>query len=60
MNPDHYSDKNIEPIDAIEDWELNFNLGNVIKYVGRHEDKDGLQDLKKALSYLEREVERRQ
>ena len=32
---EHYRRHNIEAIDVINDWELNFNLGNVIKLVSR-------------------------
>ena len=54
-HPSHYNSGNIEVIDAIEDWELNFCEGNVIKYVARHRHKgEPLEDLKKAKWYLER------
>ena len=47
----------LEPIDYIESHDLNFNLGNVIKYVSRAPYKGTeLQDLKKAKWYLEREI----
>lgn len=39
-SPKHYNQGNIEVIDAIEDWGLDFNLGNVIKYVARAKYKD--------------------
>jgi hypothetical protein len=58
-HPSHYADGKIEVIDFIEDKKLNFNLGNVIKYVARAGKKDKskeLEDLKKALWYLEREI----
>lgn len=35
---------------------MSFNLGNVIKYVWRHEHKGGIEDLKKALFYLQDEI----
>ena len=38
-HPAHYNTGNIEVIDAIEDWNLGFNLGNVIKYVARADHK---------------------
>lgn len=58
-HPQHYSAHGIEPIDYIESHNLNFNLGNVIKYVSRAPYKEAeLEDLKKALWYLEREIER--
>ena len=56
--PIHYNFSDVQPIDAIEAWNLNFRLANVIKYVARHKHKNGLEDLKKALYYLQREVDR--
>ena len=54
-HPSHYNQGKIEVIDAIEDWDLNFCEGNVIKYVARHRHKiEPLEDLKKAKWYLER------
>lgn len=54
-HPDHYNQGRIEVIDAIEDWDLNFCEGNVVKYVARHRHKnEPLEDLKKAKWYLER------
>jgi hypothetical protein len=55
--PVHYNYSSIQPIDAIEAWKLNFRLSNVIKYVARHKQKNGLEDLKKALWYLQREID---
>ena len=40
IHPSHYRHGSIEPIDVIEDWNLDFNLGSVIKYVGRAGHKD--------------------
>lgn len=48
-----------QPIDLIESQDLNFNCGNVVKYIcraGRKED-DRLTDLKKAMWYLQREID---
>tara|TARA_R110000796_G_C14277215_1_gene402101 strand:+ start:200 stop:532 length:333 start_codon:yes stop_codon:yes gene_type:complete len=54
-NPPHYNQGKIEVIDAIEDWGLDFNAGNVVKYVSRHKHKaEPLEDLKKARWYLDR------
>ncbi|NFF77530.1 DUF3310 domain-containing protein [Clostridium sporogenes] len=40
-----------------EDWNLNFNLGNAIKYIARAEHKGNKkEDLEKAVWYLEREI----
>jgi|TARA_Y100000310_G_scaffold491_2_gene625 hypothetical protein len=58
-HPDHYNQGKIEVIAAIEDWDLNFCEGNVIKYVARHRHKDEpLEDLRKARWYLERLISR--
>lgn len=56
-SPTHYNIGKIEVIEAIEDWKLNFNLGNAIKYIARCEHKENKkQDLEKAKWYIEREV----
>jgi hypothetical protein len=56
-SPQHYTKGNFEVIDVIEDWDLNFRLANSIKYIARHKHKGKpLEDLKKALWYLEREI----
>ena len=60
-HPSHYVDGNIEVMDFIEDKQLNFARGNVIKYVSRAGKKDPnkeLEDLKKSMWYLNREIER--
>ena len=58
-HPDHYNKGKIEIIDAIEDWDLNFCEGNVIKYVARHRHKgEPLRDLQKAKWYIERLIDR--
>ena len=58
-HPKHYNMGKYEAIDVIEDWNLGFNLGNTIKYISRAGHKDNiLQDLKKALWYLDREIKR--
>jgi len=57
--PSHYTFGHIEVIDAIEDWQLGFHLGNVVKYVARAGRKGSkLEDLKKARWYLDREIAR--
>ena len=59
-HPSYYTTGGIEAIDAIEAWGLGFNLGNVVKYIARagRKTKDGLQDLRKAAWYLDREIKR--
>ena len=53
----HYQ-KAIQPWDIISEWKLDFWEGNVVKYILRWKDKDGVQDLKKAKHYLEYLIER--
>lgn len=60
-HPAHYGGANnpYEAIKVVEAWELDFFLGNVLKYVSRAGRKDGatiLEDLKKARWYLERKI----
>ena len=55
-NPPHYKRNGIEVVDVIEAFELNYRLGNVVKYVLRHMNKGGVNDLKKAQWYLNREI----
>jgi len=56
-HPPHYKAGGIETIDFIEAKKLNYNLGNVVKYVTRADLKGNRkQDLEKALWYLNREL----
>ena len=58
QSPAPYNTGNIEVIDAILDWHLNFCLGNAVKYIARCEHtNDKIDDLKKAIWYLQREIE---
>ena len=58
-HPKHYNMGKYEAIDVIEDWGLGFNLGYTVKYISRAGHKDNiLQDLKKALWYLDREIQK--
>jgi hypothetical protein len=54
----HYkNNKDYDVIDIAKDYNLNFNRGNVLKYIIRAGRKDDeLQDLLKAKDYLEREI----
>jgi RNA polymerase-interacting CarD/CdnL/TRCF family regulator len=54
----HYeTGKDYDIIDVCKDYSLNFNRGNILKYVARAGKKDNeLQDLRKALDYLQREI----
>lgn len=58
-HPKHYNMGRFEVIDVIEDWQLNFHLGNAVKYIARAGHKGNkLEDLKKSHWYLDREIAR--
>lgn len=50
---DHYKSMSIQPIRFIHANNIGYFEGNVIKYVSRWRKKNGVQDLKKAIHYLE-------
>jgi hypothetical protein len=59
-HPNHYGgeDNTYEAIKVIDAWDLGFSLGNTVKYISRAGKKDKeLQDLKKALWYLQHHIE---
>lgn len=59
-NPKHYTDGKIEVIDFIEDKNLCYHLGQVIKYVsraGKKDPKKTTEDLLKAQWYLNRKIQ---
>ncbi len=58
QHPQHYTThpSGVECIQITE--HMNFCLGNAIKYIWRHDQKGGVDDLKKAKFYLEREIAR--
>jgi hypothetical protein len=61
-HPSYYggADNVYEAIKVIEAWELNFSLGNAVKYICRAGKKDNdIQDLCKAAKYLEFEIAKR-
>lgn len=58
VNPAHYKGDRVMRI--IEEFDLGFCLGNVIKYILRHREKAGLEDLRKARWYLDREIARQE
>lgn len=57
-HPEHYTYGPVEVIDIIEGFKLGYHLGNVVKYVLRHEHKGGIEDLKKARFYLDRYIKK--
>lgn len=49
----HYKDMAIQPVEYIVKNNLGYLEGNVIKYVSRHQAKNGEEDIKKAIHYLQ-------
>jgi hypothetical protein len=59
-HPKHYT-QHASGVECIEITEhMGFTLGNAIKYIWRADLKNGLEDLKKAKWYIEREIEKRE
>ena len=54
----HYATKAIQPWDYIIANNMDFFEGNALKYLTRWKEKDGVKDLKKAIHYLEKIIER--
>jgi hypothetical protein len=54
----HYKKYKIQPSRFINDNKILFAEGNAIKYICRHQDKGGKQDLLKAIHYIQMIVER--
>lgn len=49
----HYRDYPIQPVEYIVADGIGFLAGNVIKYATRYRDKNGAEDIRKAIHYLE-------
>jgi hypothetical protein len=49
----HYKDKAIQPIVYIHANKLGFCEGNVVKYITRHKEKNGAEDIRKVIHYCE-------
>ena len=57
--PKHYNKGEIQPIDVIEDWKLDFRLANAVKYIQRHKHKGSAKkDLEKAIWYIQRYIDK--
>jgi len=52
----HYKDFPIQPYEFISKNDLSFFQGNVVKYVCRYLNKNGIEDLKKIIHYCELEI----
>ena len=57
IKPNHYGNSGIDVIDFCQTNNLDFMQGNVIKYVFRYKNKNGLEDLEKAKEYIDRMIE---
>ena len=55
---DHYAKMVIQPIEFINANNLSYMQGNVIKYICRYKDKNGIEDLKKARHYIDMILEK--
>ena len=57
-HPDHYNVNlsGVECIDVVE--HMSFNIGNAVKYIWRADHKNGIEDLRKAVWYIQREIGR--
>ena len=58
ISPNHYTKMNMAPSEYIilNEGEFTWCIANVIKYVSRYKRKNGIEDLKKARWYLERQI----
>ena len=54
----HYRSMKIQPAEFINENKLLFAEGNAIKYIIRHQDKNGKEDLLKAIHFIEMIIER--
>jgi Protein of unknwon function (DUF3310). len=60
-HPYHYNTGKIEVIDFLEDQQLSFHAGNIVKYICRASHKgQEIEDLKKARWYLDRLIEKKE
>lgn len=53
INPKYYKDMEISPNDYNKANKLEFREGNIVKYISRYKNKNGVEDLKKAMWYLQ-------
>ena len=58
VNPNHYTSMKIPPNVYITENNLGWEVGNVVKYVSRYQNKNGIEDLNKAKKYIDLLIER--
>ena len=61
-HPNHYNinkdgEKAIETFSYIRSWKMDYPESNIVKYVTRWKDKNGIEDLKKAKQYLDKLID---
>lgn len=55
---DHYKQYgNLQPWDVIIAWKMDYLTGTALKYLARWKDKGGIDDLKKAIHFIEKQIE---
>lgn len=57
LTPGYYTELKIEPLTFIQANGLGFCEGNVVKYICRYKNKNGVEDLKKAREYIQRLID---
>lgn len=53
VSGNHYKDLAIQPVEFIHKNKMDYLSGNVIKYIARHKNKNGAEDVKKAIHYCQ-------
>lgn len=53
----HYMKNGVQPWDIIQQYDLNFFAGNIVKYILRYKYKNGVEDLQKAEHYIKKLIE---
>ncbi len=53
----HYKVVKYQPWDVVLDWELGYLDGTALKYISRWKKKNGLEDIRKAIHFLEKLLE---
>lgn len=55
---DHYKKYgNLQPWDVVIEWKMGYLDGTALKYLARWKDKGGIDDLKKAIHFIEKQIE---
>ena len=60
IRPRYYNDSKISPFDVIDDWQLDFYAGSILKYLkraGKKPGEDRLKDLRKVKTYIDKMID---